>query len=288
MEEALSNTGILQNILSYAGPGTWLFVGTVSKLWKQLYEQVDPAPLLRSFPDATVHTTMYGAAFRSLARFPLACDHGLQALFARTLLQQVARALLDVPMLLAAQELGFQMTDACFSGAAAYGNLAILKFLHTTQGAQLPAYVGHRAAARAQMHVLQWLLEVTFAFDEDTANAACADGQAAALLWVLDHGCPVDVLRMYGTAACYGNVNILDLLQAQDLLPVSRLLSDVLQVAGINGQLAAAQWCRQREAGWPPVLQHDGRPWQGEVLAWARAAGCVSPVEEEEIVNWFF
>jgi hypothetical protein len=287
MEEALSNAGILQNIFSYAGPGTWLFVGPVRKLWKHWYMQLDPAPLLQSFPDATIHTTMYGAAFRSLARFHLSCEHGLQAVFARNLLQQIAGALCDVPILLAAQKLGFQVTDAFFSGAAAYGNLAILRFVHTTQRVQLPAYVGHRAAAAAQMDVLQWLLEVGFAFDEDTANAACADGQAAALLWVLDNGCPVDVLRMYGTAACYGNVNILDLLQEQDLLPVPRLLSDVLQVAGINGQLAAAQWCRQREAEWPPVLQHDGRPWQGEVLEWARAAGCTSPVEEEEIVNWF-
>jgi hypothetical protein len=221
----------------------------------------------------------------------MACEHGLRALFAVEQLHDVAGILCDVPTFLAAQELGLQVTDACIRYAAASGNLALLDLLHIEQGVPLPANVGHGAAARAQMNVLQWLLEVGFALDEDTANAASADGQADVLLWLLQHMCPVNVRRLCGTAAYYGNINILDLLQEQDLLPAPQLLSDVLQVAGLHGQLAAAQWVRQRGAEWPPVLQDDGRTWQGEVLAWARAEGCTSPIaapfEEDDDEDWF-
>jgi hypothetical protein len=128
----------------------------------------------------------------------------------------------------------------------------------------------------------QWLLEVGFAIDEDTANAASADDQTKVLLWLLEHGCPINEMRLYGTAAYYGNINVLNLLQEQGLLPGPEPLSDVLQVAGVHDQLAAAQWLRQRGAEWPAVLQDLDRSWQGEVLAWARAEGCTSPTEEEE------
>eukprot|EP00953_Heterococcus_sp_UTEX-ZZ885_P030851 16258-Heterococcus_DN1.PRE.1 len=219
---------------------------------------------------------MYSAVFQSPSRLRMACEHGLRALFAVEQLHDVAGILCDVPTFLAAQ--GLQVTDACIRYAAASGNLALLELLHIEQGVPLPANVGHGAAARAQMNVLQWLLEVGFALGEDTANAASADGQADVLLWLLQHMCPVNVMRLCGTAAYYGNINILDLLQEQDLLPAPQLLSDVLQVAGLHGQLAAAQWVRQRGAEWPPMLQDDGRTWQGEVLAWARAEGCTSPI----------
>jgi hypothetical protein len=152
VEEALSNAGILQNIFAYQGPGSWLFLSPVSKLWKQWYERLDPTSLRASCRNANIHSTMYGEVFRSPSRFRMACEHGLQPLFEQ--LQDVAGILCDVPTLLAAQELGFQVTDTCLGYAAASGNLAILKLLHTDQGLPLPADVGHGAAARAQMDVL--------------------------------------------------------------------------------------------------------------------------------------
>jgi hypothetical protein len=76
MEGALTNAGILLNILSYEGPGHWLFVSPVSKLWKELYhnEQLDAAPLRGSYPHADIRLTAYGAAFRSPSRLHLACE----------------------------------------------------------------------------------------------------------------------------------------------------------------------------------------------------------------------
>jgi hypothetical protein len=120
MEEALTNAGILQIIFSYEGPGSWLFIPPVCQLWKQCYEKVDPAPLQRSYPEAhvTIRLTAYGAAFRSLSRFHMACEHGLQAYFATQLAQERAGAWCDVPTLLAAQKLGLKVTDSFITGAA--------------------------------------------------------------------------------------------------------------------------------------------------------------------------
>jgi hypothetical protein len=37
----LRQAGVLQRVLDYVGPGHWLFVSAVSKLWKDLYERVE-------------------------------------------------------------------------------------------------------------------------------------------------------------------------------------------------------------------------------------------------------
>jgi hypothetical protein len=72
MQEALTNAGILQIIFSYEGPGSWLFIPLVCKLWKQCYEQLDPTPLHRSYPQSTIRLTTYGAVFGSPSRLTAA------------------------------------------------------------------------------------------------------------------------------------------------------------------------------------------------------------------------
>jgi hypothetical protein len=149
MEEALTNAGILQIIFSYEGPGSWLFIPPVSKLWKHCYEQLDVAPLQRCYPEAhvTIRLTAYGAAFRSLSRFHMACEHGLQAYFATQDAQERAGAWCDVSTLLAAQKLGLKVTDSYIEYAAASGRLDVLKHLHTDQEVKLPTDVSSYAAA---------------------------------------------------------------------------------------------------------------------------------------------
>jgi hypothetical protein len=112
MEEALTNAGILLHILSYEGPGSWLFVSPVSKLWKQCYEQLDPAYVREGYPHATMQSSLFGEAFQSPSRLRWACEHTLQALFASEPVQISAGTFCDAPTLLAAQELGFHVTDA--------------------------------------------------------------------------------------------------------------------------------------------------------------------------------
>jgi hypothetical protein len=102
--------------------------------------------------------TAYGCVVQSVSCLQLACEHGSQALFASELLQQSAGAWFNVPILLAAQELDFHVTDAFTSEAAAVGDLAVLQLLHTGQGVQLPANISNfAAAANDRMDVLRWL-----------------------------------------------------------------------------------------------------------------------------------
>jgi hypothetical protein len=179
MEEALSNAGILHIIFTYEGAGRWLFTPPVCKLWKQCYEQLDPTPLHASYPQATIRLTAYGAVFRSPSRLHLACENGLQALFASDLLQRKAGAWCDVPTLLAAQQLGLQVTDSFVRYAAAAGRLDVLQLLHTDQGVPLPADISSYAAAYARMDVLRWLQTIGYAFTAGTAISAAAQGHAA-------------------------------------------------------------------------------------------------------------
>jgi hypothetical protein len=67
-QEALSNAVIMLHILSYEGPGSWLFVPPVSKLWKHCYNPIDPAPLRVSYPQATIRSTAYETVFQSPQR----------------------------------------------------------------------------------------------------------------------------------------------------------------------------------------------------------------------------
>jgi hypothetical protein len=198
------------------------------------------------------------------------------------LLQRKAGAWCDVPTLLAAQELGFSVTEAFLLEAAAIGELSALKFLHTEQGVPLPADISQFAAANDRMDVLRWLQELDFAFAEDTTTAAVPGGHAAILQWLLEQGSPPDEVDLCDTAAYCGRLNILAFLQEQGLLPARQELSDSLQIAGAQGHLAIALWLRQRGAEWPAILKYDDIPWQGEVLEWARAEGCTAPTETDE------
>jgi hypothetical protein len=282
MEEALSNAGILQYIFSYEGPGSWLFISPVCKLWKELYEQLNPAPLQASYPHANIHTTAFECVFQSPSRLRLACEHGLQAYFATELLQLKAGLRCDVPTLLAAQELGLQVSDSLISCAAGSGRLDVLQLLHVEQGMQLPANVSNGAAALARVDVLLWLRRVGYAFNTDTANAAAACNQRALLQWLLEQQFPVDQMMLCGTAIRYGHMSILSLLQERGLLPAQRYYGSMLQLAGAYGHLAVAQWLRQRGAEWPPLLKYCDKPWSGTVLEWVRVEGVLLLLKNKE------
>eukprot|EP00953_Heterococcus_sp_UTEX-ZZ885_P024706 13497-Heterococcus_DN1.PRE.1 len=116
------------------GPGSWVFFSPVSKLWKQCYEHVDAAALQRPYPGATIRLTAYGNVFSSPSCVRWACKHGLQALFSTRLLQVKAGAWADLDTLLAAQELGLQVTGNYMKAAAAgRGRLPVLQLLYSAQ-----------------------------------------------------------------------------------------------------------------------------------------------------------
>jgi hypothetical protein len=85
-------------------------------------------------------------------------------------------------------------------------------------------------------------------------------------------------------AAQDGSVQVIEYLFERDLVHDAANMTSMLLFAGAHSQLIAAQWLRQRGAEWPQVLYYsigdDNKmyQWSGEVLAWARANGCRSPI----------
>eukprot|EP00953_Heterococcus_sp_UTEX-ZZ885_P020371 11402-Heterococcus_DN1.PRE.2 len=91
-----------------------------------------------------------------------------------------------------------------------------------------------------------------------------------------EHGCPIDVRSVRKAAAHQGSVDMLQYLKQLPDQPVwtPQLWTSLLHIAGLNQQLAAAQWLRQQGAEWPAVLgtSHKQR-WRGEALRWAFREG---------------
>eukprot|EP00953_Heterococcus_sp_UTEX-ZZ885_P006598 4029-Heterococcus_DN1.PRE.2 len=274
----------------------------------------------------------------------------------------------DLETLIAAQDLGFPVTDAFINSAAGAGHADVLELLYFDQGFQLPARVSSSAAGNAQIDVLRWLQRSGIAFDEQTALLAASRGyiqtlqyllnehtefaldeslcRAAAISgrlstlqflreagcpwadtitndaaecsrlevmqwlheqgvkvsvttmqraairgnlemvqylcaegcpWNKSQGCPIDATMCY-VDATLGKIVILECLREALYTPDDALMQMLLTITGAFGQLATAQYLRQQGAEWPPVLNLEGQNWTGEVLAWARAEGCTSPV----------
>jgi hypothetical protein len=73
----LSHVSILQQVLSYVGPGHWWYVATVCSLWRDLYKELSTVQLVgyRGLYNhnvsitCTPQMTLYSAVFASASRF---------------------------------------------------------------------------------------------------------------------------------------------------------------------------------------------------------------------------
>jgi hypothetical protein len=110
-----------------------------------------------------------------------------------------------------------------------------------------------------------------------SSGISCSCGHAATLQWLFEHGCPWHPLIMR-TAVGSGSVAVMEYLQQQGVVSTAAQLTAMLLYAGENNHLQAAQWLRQQGAAWPARLGYGNKKWHGNVLAWAQAEGCTSPV----------
>jgi hypothetical protein len=267
---ALSDAGVLRHILSYAGPGSWLFFSPLSKLWKQCYEQVDVAALQTQYPGATVNLTAYGDAFLSPSCLQWACEHKLQAFFDTSLLQIKAGAWADVQTLLAAQELGLPVTDSYMEAAAARGHLPVLQLLHDAQGRQLPPQVSACAAAGAQMHVLIWLKQIGVTFDNGLIKVAAQYGHTHVLQFLYDHGCAGDE-RTSAAAAAGGRLEVLQFLRSRGCPWADDISCD----AAVSGSVPLMRWLVEQGVGLSAAtMVYAAKDGHLQLCQYLRAEGC--------------
>jgi hypothetical protein len=166
LSNPLSDAGILELVLEYVGPSMWLYVGTVSFLWRQCYEKVTLEIARREALDrcdgaVVTGDTTYEAAFQSVATLTWAHANGLKLIDRRSWLsarvQLAAGRHADVPTLVAAHELGLPMTGEVFSGAVASGRERIVNYLYDTHHCPVYGDIGDAPARKGDINMLRYL-----------------------------------------------------------------------------------------------------------------------------------
>jgi hypothetical protein len=166
------------------------------------------------------------------------------------------------------------------AAAAGSKNVELMQWLNRNKDLCLEADIpAMRAAIRSDcVPMVEYIHSQGYKLHKDLIMIAIEADQFEALSWLNTQKCPSTGTPSVVLAARCGAMRILQRifeLIGDAMVPHSHKL---LNAAGACGMLEAAQWLRSQGAEWPPVLREKGKSWCGEVLAWARAQGCESPV----------
>jgi hypothetical protein len=161
--DPLLNAGILQNVLSYVGPGHHLFVAPVCKWWKEMYATLDSQQLTinAGYRCASIITcdhqmTLFSSIFASPSRVKLAHKSGLDCTSGAY--QRAAGKHANTATLATAHELGMQCTADTMIVAAQSNKLAEVQYLHD-QGCPWPLKLLETAASSGHFELLRWCRE---------------------------------------------------------------------------------------------------------------------------------
>ena len=183
-DELFSDAGIVQLLLSYVGPGHYVFLGTVCKLWHKLYTQLPACQRPRvdwhgeesSTITCSSRTTLATAVFASASCVQLAHLHGFRRYGDTSTLQQLAGKHADIQTLSALRAAGMRFQNPLLRGAADSADLSKLIWLYTVQRCVLlPDDITYRAAKCGSIEMLDWLQSVGYAA---TAGAFTLAAQA--------------------------------------------------------------------------------------------------------------
>jgi hypothetical protein len=167
--------------------------------------------------------------------------------------------------------------------AARAGNLPFLKWAKE-QGVVFTERTMAVSARGGHTDVCAYLRSQNCNWGIRVCNVAAYAERMDTLDWLLEHGCPFNTSKLWVPAAYIASVPILNFLLQRIELPDLPQWQHMLLMAGAKGNLAAVKWIRSWDAEWPAVLSFldfddvTVWTWQGAVLEWARAEGCISPV----------
>jgi hypothetical protein len=233
----LCEAGILQNVLSYVGPGHHLFLGAVSSQWRDLHSRVASrqTQVQKLFDSVSItcdaRTTLYSSVFSSPSRVRLAHQSGLDC--TTHAYKFAAGKHADINTLAAAHQLGMPFTATVLAGAAAVGALHKLIWLHAASRCALDGSIGEHAAMSGSISVLEWLKrrDITarscwiaahhnqlctlqylrlrhIPWDYRVCNAAARRGHSETLQWARTHGCPWDERYILYLAVSTGSLEM--------------------------------------------------------------------------------
>eukprot|EP00953_Heterococcus_sp_UTEX-ZZ885_P026454 14279-Heterococcus_DN1.PRE.6 len=150
--------------------------------------------------------------------------------------------------------------------AAATGQIHIMQWLLLRDGRNLLASVISKAASKGRLPMCKLLLKEGCQFNPYACHLAAQGGYLGVLQYLHEQGCPWVDYAVAVSSASTGRIDLMTYVLQHTAVPGDLYtLSNMMRVAGAHGHLAAAKWLK-------------GNQWSGEVLAWAIAEGCTSPV----------
>eukprot|EP00953_Heterococcus_sp_UTEX-ZZ885_P041757 21281-Heterococcus_DN1.PRE.3 len=204
VERPLEHAGILNQVLSYAGAGDYIFYAPISKLWLVCYRAV-PAHELKE--DNTVERsqdfqvgarlTLRRAVFASAPRVKLAHELGLRFNLDGRDLQIYTGAQACEAALAEAHRLGMALTAHTLNGAAFSGELSKIIWLHLEHKCALHRESGAHGARGGHIEVLRWLKKKGAVFGNDTMITAAFNGHTKACAHLRAERCAWDTTATY-------------------------------------------------------------------------------------------
>jgi hypothetical protein len=281
--DPLQNTGVLQNVLSYVGPGHCVFVAPVSKLWLRLYNKVESQQLTveDEYEDYTVtcgpKMTLLSSVFESVSRVRLAYWY---LHFTTKTFQLAAGKYADVATLKEAHSLGMKYTKATMTGAVKCNKLAEVQFLHS-QGCRWPSYMLEEAASDGHYELVRFCSQNGCHWlDPSLAPSFAAQSGSIALMAYLMQqpesiaGLDAVVLRV---AAFKGHRPLCEFLRAL-LCPWDET---VTRQAAAGGQLDTLRWLIDSGCPWTAdgLRAAAGESGNIEVLSYLQQQGLLTRTE---------
>jgi hypothetical protein len=185
----------------------------------------------------------------------------------------------DFEMLRWARELGCEWnTNDILNKAASSGNVEMAAWVSEQPGVVCNEESMVSAAHGGFTAMCEYLHAEQCPWHARACCAAARNGHVDTLRWLHENGCPWAIDFIVESSAIGGSVQAMAYLQHKGIDLTADMLTVMLNAAGARSKLAAAQWLRQQGAEWPAQLVYNNTRWLGDTLAWARAEGCRSPI----------
>jgi Ankyrin repeats (3 copies) len=220
----LSDTAMIQQVLSFLPPGNWLVLGAVCREWQAVYaDRADQQVCSFSiYYDSKLvaccsKTALYSAAVGSPAMARLAHSCGL-ALRKNDKLQAIAGRYADLDTLAALHELGMPLDCIVIRAVAVSGRLNILQHLITEWNCEICTSLSYYAARSGSISMLDWLKaqEKWYEIDEwNACSGAAGAGHLAVLQHLIKEGCDWDEQSIVHSAAGSGSIQLVEWLRLE-------------------------------------------------------------------------
>jgi hypothetical protein len=163
--------------------------------------------------------------------------------------------------------------DRC---VAESGDIEMMRWIQE-HGCDVTIAIPRVAARKGDLNMLAFLMSEQCEFDTSICTTATLHGHLPVLKWAVEHGLPIDYDDILQTAASNGCASILQFAVEQFQQLSSDQQTELLNFAGVSGEIESASWLREHGAAWPAILKHENRCWKTSTMLWAKQQGCTSP-----------